>query len=269
MSIEPATFARVTRRLSGVRSTLFLLTLFAPLLSPDLQAQVVTEEAQDPPVPQERETINSPYRWRERGIRLGIWNSYHTGNRGSLDFGQGPAYALGARFRARVSSPLSFDVGLTYGFADRWVVDPRIETGPAVVDTVSSGWLRADIGAQLGFAGARTWHGVHPYALIGGGWVFGINEGASEVFADPLLEPFRYDISTAPQVYVGLGGEIFPGDRFGIGFEVRDHIIRQATPDGYFRLDILQILEETGSPAPDRYSWLMNFEFGIHLWYYF
>ena len=269
MSIEPATFARATMRLPGVRSALSLLALFPFVLAGGLDAQVVTGESQEPPAVQERETIDSPYRWQERGIRLGIWNGYHVGNRGSLDFGQGPAYVLGTRFRARVSSPLSFDIGLTYGFADKWVVDPRIETGPAVVDTVSAGWLRADFGAQVGFAGARTWNGIHPYGLIGGGWVFGVNEGASEVFADPSLEPLRYDIETAPQIYVGLGGEIFPSDRIGIGFEIRDHIIRQATPDGYFTLDILENLEETGAPAPDEYSWLMNFEFGIYLWYYF
>ncbi len=217
----------------------------------------------------QQETIDSPYRWREKGLRVGIWNAYHAGNRGNLDFGQGAPYTVGGKFRARISSPLSFDVGLSYGFADRWVVDPRIETGPAVVDTVAAGWLRADIGAQIGFTGARTWHGIHPYGLIGGGWVFGINEGASEVFSDPVLEPFRYNISTAPQVYVGLGAEIFMSEKIGISFEVRDHLIRQSAPDAFLLPSILDIIEEAGAPAPKGQAWLMNFEFGIALWYYF
>jgi hypothetical protein len=261
VSIEPCTIIRETLRNWG-RPALFFVLLFS-FTAPPLAAQ--EEEA----AVTGRETIDSPYRWRERGMRLGLSNAYHAGNRGNLDFGQGPAYAIGAKFRARVSSPLSFDLGLTYGFADRWVVDPRIETGPAVVDTVAAGWLRADIGAQIGFAGARTWNGIHPYALIGGGWVFGINEGASEVFADPLLEPFRYNIATAPQIFVGLGGEIFPSERFGIGLEVRDHFIRQNAPDGFLLPGILAIIEEAGAPAPVASAWLMNFEFGITLWYYF
>lgn len=213
--------------------------------------------------------IDSPYRWRERGFRIGLFGGHHEADRGALDFGQGTAPVGGARLRLRVSSPLSFETGVSYAPAERWVVDPREEGGPVIVDTVSAGWLRADVGGQLSLPGARTWNGIQPYAVFGGGFVFGVDEGASEVFSDPALEPFRYDISVAPQIHVGAGIELFPGDRIGIGLEFRDYLIRLSAPDGFLGADVLQNLEDAGAPAPDASAWQHNLEFGVVLWYYF
>lgn len=221
------------------------------------------------PLSAQQESIDSPYRWIERGFRIGLWGAYHAGDRGKLDYGQGPAIAYGAKARFRVSAPLNIEMGLTYAGADRWVVDPRIETGPAVVDTVSSGWLRLDLGVQVGLTGNRTWHGIQPYGLLGGGWAFGVGEGGSAVFADPGLEGFRYRIGGgAPHVYVGTGFELFPSERIGVGLEVRDYLIRQKVPSAYTTRDVLDLLEEVGAPAPGT-TWPMNFEFGISIWYYF
>jgi hypothetical protein len=253
VSNEPCTAIRTTLR-RGAR--LLCLALLSTLFT-------------ETPVLGQQETIDSPYRWREKGLRVGLWGAYHNGNRGNLGFGQGPAAAAGAKFRARVSSPISFEAGLTYGWADKWVIDPREVTGPVAADTVSAGWLRLDIGAQIAFAGSRTWHGFQPYGIVGGGWVFGINEGASPVFGDPALEPFRYEINTAPHVFLGLGTEVFASEKIGIGFEVRNHFIRQKAPQGFLLPSILAIIEEAGAPAPTATAWLMNFEFGISLWYYF
>lgn len=256
MSIDPS------RRISLSRTfrCLAVLAALAGLGTP------TALRAQEPEGP---ERIDSPFRWREKGFRLGVFGGYHAANRGPLEFGQGPAGAGGVKLRARISSPLSLELGATYVPAERWVVDAAAEGGPAVIDTVSSGWLRADFGVQLGLTGARTWHGIHPYALLGGGFVFGIDEGASELLADPALEPFRYDISTAPQVFVGLGFEVFPSRKIGIGFEIRDYLIRLAAPDGFLLPDVLQLIEDAGAPAPSAKAWQHNPEFGVGIWYYF
>lgn len=238
------------------RAVWFGLTIFALLATPSV-------------VLAQQESIDSPYRWREKGFRIGLFSAYHSGNRGNLDFGQGPTPALGTKLRVRASSPLSLELGATYGPAERYVIDIEAEGGPMAVDTVSAGWLRADLGAQIGLTGARTWNGIHPYGMFGGGFVFGVNEGASEFLAEQALEPFRYDISTAPHVYLGLGFEVFPSEKIGLGFEVRDYLIRLSAPDGFLFPNVLTNLEELGAPAPDASAWQHNLEFGITLWYYF
>lgn len=215
------------------------------------------------------ERIDSPFRWRERGFRVGLFAGHHAANRGRLEFAQGPTNVVGARMRARASSPLSFELGATYGAADRWTLDVLADGGPAIVDTVAAGWLRADVGVQIGLTGARTWNGIHPYGLIGGGFVFGVNEGASEALADQALEPFRYDISTAPHLYVGLGFEVFPSEKIGIGLEIRDHLVRVNSPEGYLLPTTLDLFEAAGGPAPESTVWSHSPEFGVVIWYYF
>lgn len=255
MSNCPSVRARTTGLVG-----LFALALTALAVLP------VTALAQEP-------SIDSPFRWREKGLRLGFFGGYHVANRSSLQYGQGPTGTAGAKFRIRASSPLSLELGATYGPASRWVIDMASEafdvTGPAIVDTVAAGWLRMDLGAQIGLTGARTWNGIHPYGMFGGGWVFGINEGASESLADQALEPFRYNISTAPHIYLGLGFEVFPSDKIGIGFELRDYLIRLASPDGFLFPNVLETLDDLGAPAPDASAWQHNPEFGITIWYYF
>jgi len=225
--------------------------------------------AQESPVVSTNETIDSPYRWRERGFRLGLFGGLHRGNRGRLDFGQGPTAAAGAKLRARVSNPLSLELGLAYGPARRWVLDLAAEGGPAIIDTVNATWLRLEAGGQIGLTGARTWHGIHPYGVFGAGWVIEVDGGASELLADPTLAPFRYDIGTAPFLNLGLGFEIFPTEKIGIGFEIRDYLIRQTAPAGFLVPNLLRTLEEAGAPAPEASAWLHNPEFGIMIWYYF
>lgn len=235
--------------------------VLAALLPLPLLAQ---EPDRDP-----EEHIDSPYRWIERGLRVGLYGGYHAADRGNLEFGQGSTVVGGGRLRIRVSSPLTLEVGAVYGPASRWVIDPRLQTGPAPADTVSAGWLRAEAGVQLGLTGARTWNGIHPYLLFGGGFLFGVDEEVGEAFAAPELAGFRYDISTAPHLYAGLGIELFPSDRIGIGLELRDYLVRLRAPEGFFAPDILGTIEEAGAEAPKETQWPHNPEFSIGLWYYF
>ena len=252
---------RLTRRSGGRRRARPAVFLFGIGLAV-LGSHPAVLEAQ-------AERIDSPFRWREKGFRIGLFGGHHAANRGALEFGQGPTNAAGAKMRVRASSPLSLELGATYGAASRWTLDVNAEGGPAIVDTVDAGWLRADAGVQIGLTGARTWHGFHPYGVIGGGFVFGVNEGASEALADQALEPFRYDISTAPHLYVGVGFEIFPSEKIGIGFELRDYLVRVTSPDGFLFPATLELFEAAGSPAPESAVWGHNPEFGISIWYYF
>lgn len=221
------------------------------------------------PLHGQQEEIKSPYRWIERGARLGLVGGYYLANRGNLDHGVGSTPFAGLRFRYRVSSPLSLEAGIIYGPSQRWVIDPRLETGPAPVDTVDTHWILTTVGVQLGLTGARKWHGIHPYLTLGGGMQIGVKKDRSEYFTDPEETFLRYDLGVSPMIYGGLGAEVFPSSRFGIGVEVRDNIIRLKSPDGWFSGEVLQAIAESGGEAPKESQWTHNFEFTLNLWYYF
>ncbi|MFQ5688837.1 MAG: outer membrane beta-barrel protein [Gemmatimonadota bacterium] len=217
----------------------------------------------------QQEQIDSPYRWIERGFRVGVYGGYVAANRGKLDFGPGSAATIGARLRTRVSSPLSLEIGLAAGSANRHVIDPRLVTGPAPVETVASDWAMIEAALQMALTGARTWHGVQPYLIFGTGLLIGVNQGESQTFADSTLSDFRYRLGTAPMFQAGFGAETFLSERLGLGVELRDKFTRLKPPSGFFRTEVLQIIQDLGVEAPQNTEWTNNFEFSVALWYYF
>lgn len=240
----------------------------AALLATGLAALLVPATA-GPLRAQEPETsIDSPYRWLERGLRVAPHLGYAAMSRGNLEFGPGPTVVGGAAFRARVSSPISLEVGIGLGSSDRFVVDPRPEDGPEVVDTVSSSWARAAVALQVALTGRRTWHGLQPYVVLGGGLLRGLDEERSPVFSDSTEADLRYEIGTAPLLQAGVGVELRPSERLGVGFELRDHLIRLRTPEGFFDPDVLGTIEDAGGEAPRNPQWPHNLELSLGLWYY-
>lgn len=220
------------------------------------------------PVLAQEERIETPYRWIEGGTRLGLFAGYIFTSRGNLDIGPGSAPTVGTRFRARLSSPLSFEAGIGVGRSDLWVVDPRLESGPAAVDTVSSDWLILEASLQLALTGARSYRRIQPYVVLGGGILQELSTETATELAAPR-EPFEYDIGTTPMIFLGVGAEYDVSARFGLGFEVRDNLWRLKTPDGWFLPDVLQNLVDSGATLPEDSQWVHNFELTAALYYYF
>ena len=216
----------------------------------------------------QEESIGTPYSWVENGTRLGLVGGYIFTNRGDPPFGPGSSPFIGLRLRARLSSPLSLEVGIGYGNSNEYVIDPRLEGGPEVVDTVSADWLIIEASMQFAFTGARTYHRFQPFILLGGGILQGLSTGTSDVLASPK-QLFMYEIGTSPMVHLGVGAEYHISRRFGLTFEVRDNLWRIKTPEGWFTLNVLENLLDSGSVAPGQSQWTHNFELTASLYYYF
>lgn len=214
-------------------------------------------------------SIDTPYRWIDRGVRVGLVGGWVVADRGSSNLGPGPTEAAGLRSRLRLAGPISLEAGTAFGNADRLVVDPRSEGGPAVLDTVPLRWVLAEAGVQLALTGARTWHGLQPFVSVGAGFIIGVDEPRSEALSDPDGDAFRFELNTAPAALAGLGAEWIVSDRTGISFEVRDHLWRLTTPPGFFRPAVLSNIEEANAPTPEEREWTHNPEFSLTLWYYF
>jgi hypothetical protein len=198
----------------------------------------------------QQERISTPYEWIDRSLRAGVYGGYISTGRGESEIGPGSSSVFGGRLRARISSPLSFELNVGLGSSERAVIDPRLDAGPAAVDTVDVDWLLVEGGFQIALTGARTVHGIQPYVTLGGGILRGIGEKPSEFLSAPGDEDFRYRVGTAASFAGGIGFEWLPVERIGVGFEVRDHLWRIKTPDGFFRADVLDRIDELGLPAP-------------------
>ncbi|NNK47729.1 MAG: hypothetical protein HKP01_02545, partial [Gemmatimonadetes bacterium] len=214
------------------------------------------------------ESIDTPYRWIENGTRVGLVGGYIFTNRGDPPLRPGSTPFIAARLRARLSSPLSLEIGVGYGNSNEYVIDPRLEGGPAVVDTVDADFLVIAGSLQFALTGARSYRKLQPYVVLGGGILQGLSTGASEALEIPQ-QPFKYEIGTSPMIHLGVGAEYDISKRLGLAFEVRDNLWKIKTPEGWFRLDVLENILDTGSAAPDQSQWTHNFELTASLYYYF
>lgn len=249
-------------RLNIDRPTLLCVLILLLVPPPGLRAQQPRGAAGAP-------HITSPYRWIGPSFRVAPYVGYLDAHRGQYPLGPGPAPVFGVRTRVRISSPLSLEANFGYMNSDRYVVDPRLDSGPGVVGQVNEDVLIAEADLQLALTGARTWHGLQPYVLIGAGLVSGLKEGQSSVFASPQESQYRYQLNTAPAVQAGAGVEWFLRRRLSLGIEARDHLWRIKTPSGFFEPAILDRIRQLGVPAPKDTDWTHNLEFSAGLWYYF
>lgn len=213
--------------------------------------------------------IDTPYRWIPRGLRLGAVGGYLDTGLSELDLGPQSTPTGGLRGRARVSSPISLEASFLYGSSDRFAVDPRLDGGPAPVDTLASRWILAEAAMQFAITGDRTWHGLQPFVTLGGGFLVGVDEEETPEFSRQEEASLRHDIDVMPAVQAGLGVEWHLGERFGLSFEARDHLWRITTPDGFFAQAVLEGIENAGGPVPEETEWKHNLEFSVTIYRYF
>lgn len=236
---------------------------------PTLLALVGVGVAAPASLPAQNERIETPYDWIDPSLRVGLYFGNVSTSRGASDLGIGSSTIIGSRLRARLSSPLSFELGVGFGSSDRAVIDPRLDDGPAAVDSVDVGWMLLEGGFQIALTGARTLRGIQPYVVLTGGILQGLSEPQSDSLRAVGDEVFRYEVGTTASFGAGLGLEWIPSDRLGLGVELRDHLWRINTPDGFFQASVLERIEELGLRAPEDSQWVHNIEISASLYYYF
>lgn len=249
--------SHVLRRAAAVLALLFTGLVLA---TPD---RARAQEEGGPP------SIDTPYRWLDGSFRIAPYAAKLQTGRGDLELGPASTQLYGARTRLRLTGPLSLEGNLGYASSERSVIDPRLSSGPAAVDTVPFRWAVAEGVIQLALTGQRTWHGIQPYLLIGGGMVLAVDEPGSPALSDSADAAFRFEMNAAPTAVAGAGTEWRVSEALGVGLEVRDHLWRLKTPDGFFREEVLNNIDEADAPAPEETQWTNNLEFGVGLWFYF
>lgn len=217
----------------------------------------------------QQEQITSSYEWIEKGARTGPVLGYMLTGTGQYGVGPQSSGILGARIRARVSSPLTVEGSFLWGNSKRESLNPFAEGGAAITDTVPLDYLLFEAAVQLSFVGARSINRLQPYMILGGGVIVGINEGTAFDLDDIGLERYRWTLGTQPVGLIGLGTEWHFANRLSTSLEVRDHIWRLEAPDGWFDLQVLDAIADAGLPVPTQSQWTMNFEFSLTVWWYF
>lgn len=188
------------------------------------------------PVTAAAQNIDSPYRFLDTRQSIGPFAGYVSMEPGAIDLGPESGTILGVRYNLGISGPFVLAAELS------WISGTR-----AVQDTVpdDSTWTKigeADFrvvsalaGLRFNITGPRTWHGLLPYLLFGGGLTSDV-AGDSEPNAS-LPANVQLDFGNTFTGVLGAGLEWLPSESISVRLDARNMLWKLTTPTAFLRGD--------------------------------
>ncbi len=181
------------------------------------------------------QSIPSPYRFIETRHDAGIFVGMMNEKRGELQLGPGGGLFFGARYGIELTGPFALEGSAFLLPTDRRVYNPRSDAGLEYLGDADALVAALEGRVRFTLTGARTWRGLAPFLLAGGG-VVGDFYGRSELEED--FEPEdRFSFGPSFLGTLGAGTRWTPFDRLTLRAETVLHIWKLGTPRAYFGLD--------------------------------
>jgi hypothetical protein len=220
------------------------------ILGLSLMVAVVAE----PPTQASAQSIPSPYRYIEAKVESGPFVGYVSANTGRFGYGPGGGLLLGGRWGIELSGPISFETTVGVNPGSRDVMDPRRELGDQKVGEADVLMSTIDGRLKFSFVGRRTWHGVNPFLVFGGGVAFDL---ASDDAADDILEAEdRFDFGTSFYGTAGTGVRWWLSDRFTLRGDALFQLWQIDTPPGF-------AAPERGFTGVEESEWVRGFRLSL------
>jgi len=177
------------------------------------------------------QSIPSPYRFLEHRQEPDLFAGYISPGTGRFGFGPGPGPVWGARYGLNLSGPFGLEGVVSHSPSTRDIVDPGRAEGDRVVGEMSSQLVMIEARLRFSLTGDRDWHGLAPFLITGGGFVFDVSNDQSD---EPLiLTDDRFKFGTSFLGMLGGGIRWFPLDRFFVRADAALVLWRLKTPQGY------------------------------------
>jgi hypothetical protein len=167
---------------------------------------------------------SSPYRDLAKGGSFTVLGGRLLGNGGRLGVGPNSGYTFGIRYDIRASHALAFGLGVERGNLERLIIDPTQPVDQRVSGPVDQNVTFAEAFITLNLTGGKTWHGLAPFAGIGGGVAF-----AESTPADTSGYNFGKRFFFAP----AAGVRMFLGPRLHLRAEVRGNFWKLRYPSSF------------------------------------
>lgn len=183
-------------------------------------------------VPASAQSIPSPYRYVEKGQEAGPFVGYLSPDRGRFGFGPGASMILGARYGVEITGPVALEGVVTSLRTTRDVVNPARQEGERVVGEADVALVFLEARLRFALTGRRSWHGLQPYVMAGGGLAFDV-EGVQRDDVLELEERDRFEFGTKFTGSFGGGARWILTDRLTLRSELLMNLYKLDTPDGF------------------------------------
>ena len=198
--------------------------------------------------------IPSPYRYVETAQEAGAFAGVLDAGTGRFQVGPGDGTVLGLRYGIEVGGPFSLEAVVRTASGSREVRDPTKPEGERTVGEADVLLTSLEGRAKFTLTGRRTWNGLSPYTVAGGGIAWDL-AGISAV-DEQLLEQDRFEFGTSFLGYLGLGVRWLPVERIQLRAEGGFDLWQIDTPRGYLVPGRDLGLES----APPQNEWVSGFE---------
>jgi hypothetical protein len=183
------------------------------------------------PVSLAGQTVPSVYQFIETKQEAGAFIGTLTMGSGRFGFGPKGGLLIGGRYAIEISGPFSMEGVVGYSPGTRDLIDPSRVEGKRVVGEVDALLTTVDLRLKFSLTGDRTWHGLSPFIVTGGGIAFDL-AGEDEAEQD-LLQDDRFKFGTSFMGVLGTGIRYFPSKRFMIRSDMGLTLWQIDTPRGY------------------------------------
>ena len=177
------------------------------------------------------QTVPSPYRFVERSHEYGVIFGVARENRGALGIGPGGGPLVGGSYAIRLRGALSGEITGFLISTDRVVYDVSPDVGLIPLGETEARVAALDARLRFTLTGARTWHGLAPFLMAGGG-VVGDIAGMSPLDSNLFAED-RFSFGPSFLGIMGAGTRWIPGDRFTLRVETSFNLWKLSTPSGF------------------------------------
>lgn len=176
--------------------------------------------------------IASPYKFLETSQAASPFAAYFATGSGALDLGPSGGLMVGARYGIRISGPFTLEAEAGFFPSTRAVLDTvPSDTTLKQVGEADFTALALQAGLRFNLTGPRTYHGLQPFILFGGGIVLDFS-GASTV-DDDLPANIRFEFGTTFAGQFGGGIEWYPSERLSLRLDARNVLWKLTTPEGF------------------------------------
>lgn len=179
----------------------------------------------------EAQQIPSAYRYVETSQEAGAFAGVLDSGTGRFDLGPDAGTVLGLRYAIEVSGPFSLEGVARTVSSTRDVRDPTQPEGERTVGEADVLLTALEGRAKFSLTGRRTWNGLSPFLVAGGGIVWDM-AGASES-DEAVLPQDRFDFGTSFLGYLGLGGRWLPTRHIQVRADGGFNLWQLDTPEGY------------------------------------
>ena len=238
---SPLALTNVFRQVLVVNSHSRIHQSFMPypkLLAPSIFLLLAV--AHSPAAGQE---IASPYKFVENGQAWAIFGGKSDLNPGQLGLGPRNATTFGGRYAAAFGGALNVDIDGTYFMSTRDVLDVSQPKDDRSLGRTDLNLLLIDFRLRLNLTGHRTWHGLQPFILFGGGLAFStFTDRTLELDTDMPMDEW-YEFGKRFVGTLGGGASFHMSDKISLRLDGVLNLWKITTPVDWRTLDNDPLLE--------------------------